>query len=223
MLSAAPPAIHASLSGVSLPARLDLASPGAPTTKIAGSLLWTHFGLSGPAALDLSRHWLRAAVEARPVRLTASFCPEGSFESLDRQWTDLARERPRSSITNVLAQFVPASVAEGMLAALNLADERTLATLARDDRRRLIHGLTAWPLDVTGSRGYAYAEVTAGGVPLAEVHPASMESRLVPGLFLVGEILDVDGRLGGFNFQWAWASAKVAGDALAARPRVAHH
>jgi predicted flavoprotein YhiN len=68
-----------------------------------------------------------------------------------------------------------------------------------------------------GSRGYAFAEVTAGGVPLDEIRPATMESRMVPGLYFVGEILDVDGRLGGFNFQWSWASARVAGEALAAR------
>ena len=77
-----------------------------------------------------------------------------------------------------------------------------------------MHALVEWPLAVTDSRGYNYAEVTAGGVALHEINPATMESRVCPGLYLVGEILDVDGRLGGFNFQWAWATAKVAGDAL---------
>jgi len=72
----------------------------------------------------------------------------------------------------------------------------------------------ATPLAVRDSRGYAYAEVTAGGIPLDEIDPATMESRCCPGLYLVGEILDVDGRLGGFNFQWAWSSAWVAGQAL---------
>ena len=90
-----------------------------------------------------------------------------------------------------------------------------LARLTRDARRRLAHALVEWPLDVTGSRGYTYAEVTAGGVPLDEINPASMESRRCPGLFLVGEILDVDGRIGGYNFQWAWASGRAAGNGLA--------
>jgi predicted flavoprotein YhiN len=71
-------------------------------------------------------------------------------------------------------------------------------------------------LDVTGSRGYNYAEATAGGVTLTEIDPASMQSRICPGLFLVGEILDVDGRIGGFNFQWAWSTARVAAAALGA-------
>ena len=90
-----------------------------------------------------------------------------------------------------------------------------MAHLSRDQRRRLAHALLDAPLDVQDSRGYAYAEVTAGGVPLDEIDSATMESRRQRGLYLVGEILDVDGRLGGFNFQWAWSSGWVAGQAMA--------
>jgi predicted flavoprotein YhiN len=92
-----------------------------------------------------------------------------------------------------------------------------MADLPREQRRALLHTLTDWPLPVVGSRGYSYAEVTAGGVPLSEINPATMESRVAPGLFLVGEVLDVDGRLGGFNFQWAWSSGWVMGNALRGR------
>ena len=77
-----------------------------------------------------------------------------------------------------------------------------------------VHALTDWPLAVRDSRGYNYAEATAGGVPLDEINPATMESRRCPGFYLVGEILDVDGRIGGFNFQWAWSSAWVAAAAM---------
>ena len=111
--------------------------------------------------------------------------------------------------------MVPASVAAALVAHLGLDGARPLAHLARDDRRRLVHALVAWPLAVTGTRGYNYAEVTAGGVALSEIDPSTMESRVCPGLYLVGEILDVDGRIGGFNFQWAWSSARVAGARLA--------
>jgi predicted flavoprotein YhiN len=90
----------------------------------------------------------------------------------------------------------------------------TLAHLSRDDRRRVARALVEWPLPVTGTRGYTHAEATAGGVALTEIDPATMASRVCAGLFLVGEILDVDGRIGGFNFQWAWSSAFVAGRAL---------
>jgi predicted flavoprotein YhiN len=77
--------------------------------------------------------------------------------------------------------------------------------------------MTDFRLPVTGSRGYGFAEVTAGGVPLSELHLDTMESRVCPGLYLVGEICDVDGRIGGYNFQWAWASGFVAGIAAGAQ------
>jgi predicted flavoprotein YhiN len=93
--------------------------------------------------------------------------------------------------------------------------EAPLSQLPRDERRRLAHVLAASPLEVTGTRGYTYAEATAGGVTLDEVDPATLQSRVCPNLYLVGEILDVDGRLGGFNFQWAWSSAFVAARGLA--------
>jgi predicted flavoprotein YhiN len=112
--------------------------------------------------------------------------------------------------------MIPASVAAAIAERLGLDPETTLAHFKRDDRRRLAHALTAWPLTVTGSRGYTYAEATAGGVALDEIDAATMQSRVCPHLYLVGEILDVDGRIGGFNFQWAWSSAHVAATALGA-------
>jgi predicted flavoprotein YhiN len=90
-----------------------------------------------------------------------------------------------------------------------------MAHLSREGRRALARALVEWPMAVRDSRGYNVAEVTAGGVPLDEIDPARMESRVCRGLYLVGEILDVDGRLGGFNFQWAWSSGWVAGHAAA--------
>jgi predicted flavoprotein YhiN len=111
--------------------------------------------------------------------------------------------------------MMPASAAGALLRTLAIDGTVTLAHLAGDARRRLAHALTAWPLPVVGARGYTHAEVTAGGVALTEIEPATMESRICPGLFLVGEMLDVDGRIGGFNFQWAWATGRVAGTRLA--------
>ena len=124
-----------------------------------------------------------------------------------------ARSRPRASVRSVLAADLPDAVAVAVLGVLGIPAERTAGELTRDDRRRLVHALTEWPLPVTDTRGYNFAEVTSGGVELTEIDPATMESRVCPGLFLVGEILDVDGRIGGFNFQWAWSSARVAGRA----------
>jgi hypothetical protein len=106
-------------------------------------------------------------------------------------------------------------MARVLLDRLAIAPELTAAHLPRAGRRRLAQALVEYPLPVVDSRGYTFAEATAGGVALTEIDPSSMASRVCPGLFLVGEILDVDGRIGGFNFQWAWSTAFVAGRAVA--------
>jgi predicted Rossmann fold flavoprotein len=180
-------------------------------------MLWTHFGISGPAVLDASRYWLRAQLEERAARLTVSFSPGESFDAVDARWASLAQTRPRASVQSVLAEMIPASAATAVLQQLSLDPTAALTNLSRPARRRLSHALVEWPLAVTGSRGYNYAEATAGGVALDEIDPGTMASRRCPGLYLVGEMLDVDGRIGGFNFQWAWSSARAAARALADR------
>ena len=206
---------HAALSGVSHAARLTLTADGRPVFRLDGSLLWTHFGISGPLALNLSRHWHRARLNGDAVSVAVNVCPGDTFESLDAWFLDQADQRPRAQIATVLATRVPAAIAQAWIDRAGIDRETTMAHVNRDARRRLVHALLDTPLDVRDSRGYAYAEVTAGGVPLEEIDPASMESRVCRGLYLVGEILDVDGRLGGFNFQWAWSSGWVAGNAIA--------
>lgn len=210
-----PGGIHRAISGVSLPARIDVRVDERIAARIDGALLWTHVGVSGPAALDASRHWLRARLEGRPVALTASFRPDATFESLDRAWVSLAAGRPRLTVRSALEHDVPGSMAAAMLDHLSVDGGGTLAELGREERRRIVGALVEWPLPVVDSRGYTYAEVTAGGVELTEIDPSTMASRVCPGLYLVGEILDVDGRIGGFNFQWAWATGRVAGRGLA--------
>ena len=203
-------AVHAKLSGVSVDGEITVWIERAAAVRLAGSLLWTHFGVSGPLALNASRHWARATLDGRDVRLTLNFYPESTFEQIDARWIAIAAERPRAAVRTALAAHLPEALAMAMLEVLEIPADRLLAALARDERRRLVHGLVEWPLPVVDTRGYNYAEVTAGGVDLTEIDPATMESRVCPGLFLVGEILDVDGRIGGFNFQWAWASGRAA-------------
>jgi predicted Rossmann fold flavoprotein len=206
--------LHRELTGVAHDAELSLWMDGAVDIRLRGSLLWTHFGVSGPVALNISRHWLRAKLERRDAELTLSFCPERTFEDIERWWIARTRERPQSSISTALSALTPASVADALLSRLQLRAETTLAHMSREGRRTLSHALVRWPLRVTGERGYNVAEATAGGVSLDEIDPATMRSRVCAGLSLVGEILDVDGRIGGFNFQWAWSSARVAASAL---------
>ncbi len=144
-----------------------------------------------------------------------SVLPGETFESAERWLLDEAARAAAGPGGHRAGRRLPHAVAAAWVAAAGLERDVTMAHLTREDRRRLAHALVDRPLDVADSRGYTYAEVTAGGVALDEIDTATMESRRQPGLYLVGEILDVDGRLGGFNFQWAWSSGWVAGQALA--------
>jgi predicted Rossmann fold flavoprotein len=164
--------------------------------------------------MNASRVWHRAALRQCPVTVTANLLPGRTFDSLNQHWLDLSRARPKTSVQSALGEALPARVAERLLLHIGLGPQVPLAHLSKDQRYKLLHALLEWPLPVRDSRGYLFAEATAGGVPLNEIDPATMQSRLCHGLYLVGEILDVDGRIGGFNFQWAWSSAHVAATGL---------
>ena len=198
------------LSGVTVDATLEVRSAtGKRLASITGSTLCTHFGLSGPGPMDVSRHWIHARAADPDARLVAGWLPGETFESVDGMLEALGR----ASVLRALAKRIPERLAVGLCEASGIAPTATGATLSREGRRGLAHVLSAFPLPVTGHKGWAHAETTAGGVPLSELHLDTLESRLVPGLFMAGEMLDVDGRIGGYSFQWAWASGHVAGSA----------
>lgn len=207
---------HAGLSGISLDVEICLRVEGEKPERLRGSLLWTHFGISGPVAMNASRVWHAARLHGRAIAVTVSYLPEHTFESAETWLIDLATQRPRSLLASTLSELLPTRLVDGILATTRIEPRTPLAHLSRESRRTLLHALLEWPLPIRDSRGYGYAEVTAGGVPLEEINAATMESRVCAGLYLVGEILDVDGRIGGFNFQWAWSGGLVTGRALAA-------
>jgi predicted Rossmann fold flavoprotein len=135
---------------------------------------------------------------------------------VDREIVELAAARPRVSVKRALAERLPERLAAALAAHAGVDAATPLAQLDRPSRRRLVAVLTDLALPVERSRGFDFAEVTAGGVPLSEVDYRTLESRRTPGLYLAGEILDCDGRIGGFNFQWAWSTGYLAGRAAAA-------
>ncbi len=206
---------HAALSGIAHPVQISVRVDGLKPALLEGPMLWTHFGISGPAALDASRHWQRGRLEGSVVTVTANLLPGNDFPAMEAKLLQLAQSQPRTNLRNTLSTLLPGKVVDAILARMKLRGDTTLANLSREDRRSLIKALLEWPLPVVGGRGYNFAEVTAGGVPLTEVDPSTLESRPCPGLYFTGEILDVDGRLGGYNFQWAWSSAWVVASALA--------
>lgn len=194
------------LSGTSAVVELSVrSSTGRVRHRHRGSLLFTHFGISGPVALDVSRHWIAARKEDPAAGLAVGFLPGETFEALDGRLIEAGRRNPRATVASLLRGAVPERLFE------HLAPAVPISRLGRDERRAVARALTDLLLPVSRDRGFDYAEVTAGGVPLDEVDPRTMASRRCRELFLCGEILDVDGRIGGFNFQWAWATGRLAG------------
>jgi predicted Rossmann fold flavoprotein len=196
------------LAGVAAPARLEVRTgSGRPLVAFEGALLCTHFGLSGPVVLDVSRYWTDARLDDPAATLVADWTPARPGHGVD---ADLRALGP-GTVAARLERWVPERLARALCALASVDPGRRGHRLTREERGRLVRALRELPLPVTGDRGFNFAEVTAGGVPLAELRLETMESRRCPGLFLCGEMLDVDGRIGGFNFQWAWASGHVAG------------
>jgi predicted Rossmann fold flavoprotein len=190
----------AGLAGVATPVRLSCG-------KIAfdEALLFTHRGLSGPAVLQVSSYWR----EGEPI--VADLAPDGTL--LDRLKA-LRKTEGRKALATVLGHYLPARLVEHLAPMLpkgNLADQGDAAL------GRLTDALRNWVLRPTGTEGYRTAEVTLGGVDTNGLSSATMMARDMPGLYFIGECVDVTGWLGGYNFQWAWASAHAAATAIALR------
>ena len=204
------------LTGLSAPATLEVrTAAGRRLASFTGSTLCTHFGLSGPPVLDISRYFIDARLDDVGARLVASWLPGEKPDELERTLQGLGPQ----TIGRWLGQRLPERLARALCSAAGVDWAVRGHQLTREARRTLVRTLTVMDLPVTGDRGFGVAEVTAGGVPLAELDLDTMESRRRPGLWLCGEICDVDGRVGGFNFQWAWASGYVAGVSVGSRSR----
>jgi predicted Rossmann fold flavoprotein len=207
----ADPAVHESLAGVSLTARLR-----ADRLTTVGGFLFTHRGYSGPAVLDISHMAVRARLAGRPQAIQVQW----AIDHDEAAWQSVL-QNSHGLVVTILRQQLPNRLADWLVADAGLPLDRTLATLTRAERLALIARLCRYPLPWTGDEGYKKAEVTGGGVALDEVDPRTLESRRQPRLFLCGELLDAFGPIGGHNFAWAWATGRSAGlgaAQLAAKP-----
>lgn len=202
---------HATLSGLSHNVELTTLADRREVDRRTGSFLWTHVGISGPVVLDASRFWTLATKQGTCVELYANFVPGQSADRLREWFMTQAAQHPKRSLVRTLSALVPDRFAESLCRHQSCEPQTAVAQVSRLNRDRLLNALTRFHLPIIGDRGWNVAEVTAGGVPLEEINYRTMESKLVPGLYLLGEILDCDGRIGGFNFQWAWTTGWLAG------------
>ncbi len=188
-------AVMHALSGVALPVAATYGR-----TRFKEALLFTHRGLSGPAILQISSYWR----EGEPIAL--ELLPDATRLLLERK-----RARPRAEARTVLGELLPTRLAQA-LAERHLPSQE-IGNIPDRPLRQLGDLLAGWRLTPSGTEGYAKAEVTGGGIDTTGLSSRTMESTTVPGLFAIGEAVDVTGWLGGYNFQWAWASGWVAGEA----------
>lgn len=204
---------HAFLSGVSHDVQLTTRAGGKLIDQRTGSLLWTHFGISGPVVMDASRHWCIAQGAGQRPTMTANLLAGASGDEVEAWLIERSAASGRRQLLPILADRLPRRVAAAVLTHVDLPGTLPSDQLARYKRRRLVEALTQLALPVTGDRGWNHAETTAGGVPLNQIAHATLASRRCDRLYVIGEVLDCDGRIGGFNFQWAWASGHLAGRA----------
>ncbi|HCI4218796.1 NAD(P)/FAD-dependent oxidoreductase [Klebsiella quasipneumoniae] len=188
------------LSGVSVPSTIT-AENG---TLFRENLLFTHRGLSGPAVLQISSYWQPGEF------VTVNLLPDCNLEDF---LNEQRGAHPNQSLKNTLAMQLPKRLVE-CLQQLGQIPDVTLKQLNVRDQQALVETLTAWRVQPNGTEGYRTAEVTLGGVDTNELSSRTMEARKAPGLYFIGEVMDVTGWLGGYNFQWAWSSAWACAQAL---------
>ena len=176
-----------------------------------GELLFTHFGISGPLALTASAY----ITELDEFDLRLDLKPGLTPDQLENRVLRDVSAAPRRQLSTLLAGLFPARLAETMAVFCGLDPQKPAGMLTREERARLLQNTKALPLPIDGVRGLAEAVVTRGGVSVKEVNPATMESRITPGLYIAGEMLDVDALTGGFNLQIAFSTGRAAGLAAA--------
>ena len=197
----------AALSGISVPAELRLGG-GKKAPRAAGDLLFTHTGISGPAVLDISADAADAVRTDARAEISVDFVP--AVPDWAGEFSAWRREDGKKTVLSLLKTRLPEALGRTLLELSGTAPDRRTAELTAKESAALAQNLAARKMSVTRLDGFHKAMVTRGGVALKEVNPHTLESRKAPGLYFAGEILDVDGRCGGFNLHWAWASGILA-------------
>jgi predicted Rossmann fold flavoprotein len=213
-LTSSEPWVH-KLRGVTVPdVRVRIAEAGLkPIAERRGSFLFTHFGLSGPVVMDLSR-LITERPHATQWEAVCDFVPMMKDDEIVAQLAAEAAQSGKKGVASVLAEWAPRRLIDALFERSGVPLERRVAELSRVERARLLEALKATRIPVTGSLGFKKAEVTAGGVTLDEVDSRTMQSRITPNLFIAGELLDLDGPIGGYNFQAAFSTGWLAGESV---------
>lgn len=190
----------AELSGISFPVRIE----SEDSTSFAADMLITHRGLSGPSVLQISNYWLPGE------KITIDLLPS---EDMEQVLAQAKQDKPDQQLKTLLSQFLPKRFIEVLIDAKQLPD-KAIKQLIHKELEQVVYTIHRWKITPNGTEGYRTAEVTLGGIDTNQLSSKTMETKSVKGLYFIGEVMDVTGWLGGYNFQWAWASGYACGQSV---------
>jgi predicted Rossmann fold flavoprotein len=188
---------------------------GKPAARRRADMMFAHFGMTGPAVLHLSRTASLAIAQGKSVEVWLDLAPDRTREELDADMRQAWERAPRTHLANALKDWLPERLVPFFLKQAGVAGDRPVSEVPKKDRGKLVERLKRWAFPIPSVLSKEVAEVTAGGLSLKDVDPKTMASKKIEGLFWAGEVLDVDGYIGGYNFQSAWSTGWVAGQSAA--------
>lgn len=197
---------HSKMSGAKVEGEVTLMINNQKSSTSTGDILFTSYGVSGFSILDISREASEAILNYSAVDIILNLLPKYSHQKLSNHFSTLSISMPQSSVVNVLHALLPLKITKTILDVLNISTDTKLEALNMKDFKRIANQCLNWKLEVSDTHGFRHAEVAGGGVDVNEINPKTMESKKQKNLYFTGEVLDVVGRRGGYNFAWAWAS-----------------
>ena len=201
---------HSKMSGAKVDGEVTLMINNQIASSASGDILFTAYGVSGFCVLDVSREASEAMLNYSAVDIILNLLPKYSHQKLSNHFNTMSKSLPNSSVLNTLHALLPIKIAKTILDVLNIASDTSLQSLNMKDFKRIANQCLNWRFEVSDTHGFRHAEVAGGGVDTNEINPKTMESLKQKNLYFTGEVLDVVGRRGGFNFAWAWASGYMA-------------
>lgn len=198
------------MSGVKLNAEVTLIVNGVKDITVSGDVLFTNYGVSGFAILDLSQAASLAFLEYQAVDISVNLLPAFSMHKLSTHIAKLAQSVPTLSILDILVGLIPLKIANGVLEELNISNSIKASKIHTKLTKKIANLMLNWKFEVEDTHGFRHAEVSGGGINTTEIDEKTMMSKKADNLYFVGEVLDVVGRRGGYNFAFAWASAYLA-------------
>jgi predicted Rossmann fold flavoprotein len=206
---------HPKMAGVKTVAEVTLVIDGKSNTKVTGDILFAAYGISGLAILDVSQRASYALLHKQRVSISLNLLPRYDRGELVSTLDKLFASVPKHDVHTALCGLLPAKIITYLLEDAAIVQSTSVSTLSPKDVKKLAHLIGEWKFDVIDTHGFKHAEVSGGGVSTAQINNKTMESKLVEGLYFAGEVVDIVGKRGGYNFNFAWASGMIAGKEMA--------